>query len=242
LRDPTGLAGDVSIVSPSGAFCVSLLTDTRRFGFSHVVSRGNEAVLAAADYLEYLADDPHKKIIGVFIETVRQPERFAAALERAERAGKPVLALKVGCASCTRHAVTTHTGGEAGNPGEISELLRAHRAIEVTDLLELTEVLAAQDWKPPAGRRIGVITSSGGQAELILDLAATADLQVPPLAPASRAGGPMVQGQQGQRSCDDGANRVPGVRRPRFGRRFFQRPGTDASSFSFSTQMTDPHM
>ena len=188
LRDPAGLAGNVGIVSQSGAFCVSLLTDIRRFGFSHVVSSGNEAVLAAADYLEYLADDPHTKIIGAFIETVRHPERFAAALDRAKEAGKPVIVLKVGRASRTRHAVTTHTGGEAGDPGAISELLRAHRAIEVADLVELTEVLAAfQHWKPPAGRRIGVITSSGGLAELILDLAATADLQVPPLLPASRA-------------------------------------------------------
>jgi len=48
LRDPSGLAGNVGIVSQSGAFCISLLTDTRRFGFSHVVSSGNEAVLIAA--------------------------------------------------------------------------------------------------------------------------------------------------------------------------------------------------
>ena len=188
LRDPAGLAGDVAIVSQSGAFCVSLLTDIRRFGFSHIVSSGNEAALTAADYLEYLVDDPHTKIIGAFIETVREPERFAAALDRAEEAGKPVVALKVGRTLRTRHAVTTHTGGEAGDAAVISELLRAHRAIEVADLVELTEVLAAfQHWKPPAGRRIGVITSSGGLAELILDLAAAADLHLPPLAPPSRA-------------------------------------------------------
>jgi acyl-CoA synthetase (NDP forming) len=187
LRDPAGLVGDVGIVSQSGAVCVSLLTDTRRFGFSHVVSSGNEAVLTAADYLKYLADDPQTKIIGVFIETVREPERFAAALDRAEEAGKPVVALKVGRALRTRHAVTTHTGGEAGDPATVSKLLRAHRVIEVGDLVELTEVLAAfQHWKPPAGQRIGVITSSGGLAELILDLAAAADLQLPPLTPASR--------------------------------------------------------
>jgi acyl-CoA synthetase (NDP forming) len=99
LRDPPGLAGDVGIVSQSGAFCVTLMTDIRRFGFSHVVSSGNEVVLAAADYLEYLADDAYTKIIGAFIETVRQPERFAAALDRAKEAGKPVVVLKVGRAS-----------------------------------------------------------------------------------------------------------------------------------------------
>ncbi|MBV9376361.1 MAG: CoA-binding protein [Alphaproteobacteria bacterium] len=188
LRDPAGLAGNVGIVSQSGAFCVSLLNDVRRFGFSHVVSSGNEAVLAAADYLEYLADDPHTKVIGGFIETVRDPDRFVAALDRAAAQRKPVVVLKVGGAERTRHAITTHTGGVAGDPGFVSELLRAHQAIEVADLVEFTEVIAAaQSMKPPAGRRIGVVTSSGGLAELILDIAASADLQLPPLSAAAMA-------------------------------------------------------
>jgi acyl-CoA synthetase (NDP forming) len=58
LRDPAGLAGNVGIVSHSGGLCLGLLTDTRRFGFSHVVSSGNEAVVTAVDYLEYLVEDP----------------------------------------------------------------------------------------------------------------------------------------------------------------------------------------
>ena len=188
LRDSAGLAGNVGIVSQSGAICISLLTDIRRFGFSHVVSSGNEAVVVMADYLEYLADDPHTQVIGGFIETVRSPDRFIAALDRAAAQGKPVVALKVGRTERTRRAVTTHTGGVAGEPGFVSELLRAHRAIEVSDLVEFTEVLAAcQGAKRPAGRRIGVITSSGGLAELILDIAASADLLLPPLSAAARA-------------------------------------------------------
>ena len=152
LRDPMGLAGNVGIVSQSGAVCVSLLTDIRRFGFSHIASSGNEAVLTAADYLEYLADDPNTKVIGAFLETVRQPERFAAALDRAAAAGKPVVALKVGRAPRTRRAVATHTGGDAGDAAAISDLVRAHHAIEAADLTELTEVLAAfQHWKQPRG-------------------------------------------------------------------------------------------
>ena len=76
----------------------------------------------------------------------------------------------------------------AGEPGAVSALLRAHRAIEVSDLVEMTEVLAAcQSAKRPAGRRIGVVTSSGGLAELILDAAEAADLSVPPLSEAARA-------------------------------------------------------
>ena len=188
LRDPAGLAGNVGIVSQSGAFCISLLNDVRRFGFSHVVSSGNEAVLAAADYLEYLVDDPHTKVIGGFIETVRYPDRFVAALDHAAVQGKPVVVLKVGQTERTRHAVTTHTGGNAGDPRLASELLRAHHGIEVSDLVEFTEVIAAaQSTKHSAGCRLGVITSSGGLAELILDIAASGDLQLPPLSAAVKA-------------------------------------------------------
>src|SRR5216684_737421 len=188
LRDPAGLAGNVGIVSQSGAVCISLLTDVRRFGFSHVVSSGNEAVLAAADYLEYLVEDPRTEAIGAFIETIRQPDRFIAALDRAAALGKPVVVLKVGRGERTRRAVPTHTGGTAGEPGAVSELLRAHHAIEVSDLGEFTELLAAaQGMKRPAGRRIGVVTSSGGLAELILDSAASADLELPPLSAAAKA-------------------------------------------------------
>src|SRR5213082_1648850 len=104
IRDPEPLAGNVGILSQSGGFCVSLLTDVSRFGFSHIVSSGNEAVLNAADFLEYLVEDPHTAVIGCFIETVREPERFAAALDRAAALDKPVVVLKVGRAERARRA------------------------------------------------------------------------------------------------------------------------------------------
>ena len=187
LRDPAGLAGNVGLVSQSGAVCISLVSDVRRFGFSHIASSGNEAVVTAADYLEHLVEDPRTEVIGAFIETIRQPERFVAALDRAAALGKPVVALKVGRSGRARLAVPTHTGGPAGDPEAASALLRAHRVIEVTDLVEMTEVLAAcQGTRRPAGRRIGVITSSGGLAEIILDIAERDDLLVPPLSEAAR--------------------------------------------------------
>lgn len=182
IRDPTALAGSVGIVSQSGGFCLSLLTDVSRFGFSHIISSGNEAVLTAADFLEYLADDPDTASIGCFIEAVRAPERFAAALARAAMHDKPVVVLKVGRTERSRRAVTTHTAGKAGDPAAFSAMLRAHRAIEVADRGEFTEMLAAcQGARRPAGRRLGVITSSGGIAELMLDIADRADLSLPPM-------------------------------------------------------------
>ncbi|HTZ35124.1 MAG TPA: CoA-binding protein [Stellaceae bacterium] len=188
LQDPAGLAGNVAFVSHSGGVCIGMLTDMRRFGFSHVVSSGNEAVVSAADYLEYLVEEPETQAIGCFLETIRDKERFAAALDRAAALGKPVAVLKVGRAERSRRAALSHTGGPSEDPAAAIELLRAHRAIAVDDLAELTEVLAAcQAPKGPAGRRIGVVTSSGGLAELILDLAAANGLAVPPLSPAQKA-------------------------------------------------------
>jgi acyl-CoA synthetase (NDP forming) len=182
IRDPERLAGNVGIVSQSGGLCVSLLTDLSRFGFSHIVSCGNEALLDAADFLEYLVADPHTAVIGGFIEAVRTPDKFATALDRAAALDKPVVMLKVGQSERSRRAVVSHTAGDAGDPAAFSEMLRAHRAIEVADLAELTELLAAcQGARRPQGRRLGVITSSGGLAELMLDIAAASDLRLPPL-------------------------------------------------------------
>jgi acyl-CoA synthetase (NDP forming) len=188
VHDPTRLAGNVGMISQSGSICIGLLTDCRRFGWSQVISSGNEAVVAAVDFLEYLIDDPQTRVIAMFLESVRHPERFVAALDRAADRGKPVVVLKVGRSDRTRRAITSHTGGLAGEARVFSAMLRAHRAIEVADMDEMTEVLAAgQAERWPRGRRLAVMTASGGQAELILDLAGTANLQLPPLAPASRA-------------------------------------------------------
>ena len=188
LRDPAGLAGYVGIISQSGAFCIALLVDVRRFGFSHVVSSGNEAVVTAAEFLEYLVEDRQTRVVGGFIETVREPARFAAALDRAAALGKPVVILQVGKSARARQAILTHTGGPLSEPEALSALFRAHRAIEVGGLVEFNEVLAVvQGERRPAGRRIAVVTSSGGLAELILDAAAAAGLELPPLSAAAKA-------------------------------------------------------
>jgi acyl-CoA synthetase (NDP forming) len=188
LRDPAPLAGNVGLISQSGSIVIGLLADCRRFGFSHVISTGNEAVLVAADFLEYLVDDPTTRVIAMFVESVRAPERFVAALDRAAERGKPVVVLKVGRSERARRAITSHTGGLAGESRVFSAVLRAHRAIEVEDLDEMTEVLAAcQGERRPSGRRIAVMTNSGGHAELILDVAASVGLELPPLAPETRA-------------------------------------------------------
>ncbi len=195
LRDPAGLAGNVGLISQSGSICIGLVADIRRFGFSHIISSGNEALIGAADYVEALIDDPATRVIAMFTETVKEPERFVAALDRAADRGKPVVVLKVGRTERTKRAITSHTGGLAGESRVFSEVLKAHRAIEVDDMDELTEVLAVcQGERWPRGRRLSVVTASGGQAELVLDVASERGLELPPLPPDSRSEAERVIG------------------------------------------------
>jgi acyl-CoA synthetase (NDP forming) len=196
IMDPPAIVGNVGIVSQSGSVCIALLSDLRRFGVSLSVSAGNEAVTRTVDYLEYLIEDPNTKVIATFTETVREPERYVAALDRAADAGKPVVVIKVGRSERTQRAITSHTGGLAGSSRVFSELLRAHRAIEVSDLDEMTEVLAVcQGKRWPCGRGISVITGSGGLSELIQDNATALGLDLPPLSATERAEAERVIGR-----------------------------------------------
>ncbi|MGE3150946.1 MAG: CoA-binding protein, partial [Pseudorhodoplanes sp.] len=188
VANPAQLGGNVGLISHSGSVAIGMMVDVRRFGFSSVVSAGNEAVCSTADYLEYFIDDPQTKVIAAFTETIRDPGRFVAALDRAADAGKPVVVLKVGKSERAQRSISTHTAGLAGDARVFSEVLRAHRAIEVDDLEGMTEVLAVfQGRHVPKGGRTAVITASGGQAELLLDLASEKGVQLPPLSTQGRA-------------------------------------------------------
>jgi acetate---CoA ligase (ADP-forming) len=187
LLDIDRLRGNVGIISQSGSITIGLLGDTRRFGFSSIVSTGNEVVLDAADFVDAFVDDEKTRIIALFLESARNGQRFLKALERAAIANKPVVVLKVGQSARAKHAVQSHTGGLAGEARVFSEVLRKSVAIEVNDIDEMTEVLAAlQARKRPRGRRIAVVTGSGGQAELMLDIADANGIELPPLDQASR--------------------------------------------------------
>ncbi len=176
------LAGNVGLISQSGSICISMLSDVSRFGYSLVASTGNEAVVSAAAVMEYMVDLPETKVIACFTETIAEPERYVAALDKAADAGKPVVVLKVGKTKRTKDAIATHTGGMAGDDRVFSEILRAHRTIEVSEFDELIEVLAVCQGRVwPTGRRLSVVTSSGGAAELMLDIGETAGLELPPL-------------------------------------------------------------
>ncbi len=195
VLDGERLKGNVALITQSGSVAIGMLGDTRRFGFSHVVSSGEEIVTTLADYIDWLVDDPGTQVIAGFVETVREVARFTAALDRASNNDKPVVILKIGRNPLARRAVLGHTGGIAGDGAVFSALLQRHHAIEVTSLDELTEVLAClQNKRRPAGPRVGVVTASGGQVEMILDEAMGDGFVLPPLDEAIAAAAAAVIG------------------------------------------------
>jgi acetate---CoA ligase (ADP-forming) len=179
--------GDVAVVSQSGTVIVALVRSLRGIGFSHLISSGNEAVLTSGDYLDYLAGHPATKVLGVFLEGIREPTRFVAAAAAARRAGKPLVALKVGRSTQGRAASLAHTGSLAGSSEAHDALFSQNGVIQCADLDEWIEVIEVLRYaRPPTSHGIGLIGVSGGENALVLDHAAELGLSLPPLSEAGR--------------------------------------------------------
>ncbi|MCO5092179.1 acetate--CoA ligase family protein [Bosea sp. (in: a-proteobacteria)] len=180
--------GVVALISQSGSVTTALTDNNRGVRWSQIVSAGNEAVVDSADLLRYFVDDPGVKVIGAFLETIRDPERFFAECDRAKAAGKPVVVLKSGTSEAGAQAAAAHSGALAA-PDRLYDALFArhgvHRARSMEALLET--LLAMQLDRRPRSNRMASITASGGQIELILDQTDKTDLTHVPFTPDTAA-------------------------------------------------------
>ena len=175
-------AGHVAMLCQSGSIADAFLALGGRIGLRCVVSSGAEAVTDAADFLDFFADDPGTKAVGLFLETVRRPDVFVDALRRCAEAGKPVVCLKVGRSEAAARAALSHTGALVGSERAFSAVLRRYSAIEVEDfheLLETLEIVGRERW--PSGPRIAGISESGGECALLADRAEEAGIPFQPL-------------------------------------------------------------
>jgi acyl-CoA synthetase (NDP forming) len=187
---PSLQAGPVGIALQSGALggVVLAFAYAHAIGVSTLATMGNEAMIATTDVLEYLVEDEATRVICLFLEQISDPVRFAAAAERAGRAGKPVVVLKVGASQAGRQAALAHTGAVAGDDAVVGAVLRQLNVIRVTSLEELLCTGALLGYgRRPAGRRMGVVTTSGGACDLIADRATAEAIEIPPFAPETEA-------------------------------------------------------
>src|SRR6202051_30753 len=144
----------------------------RGLRFSYGITSGNEADLDLADYLNFLVDDPHTRIIALFIEGIRRPQAFMHAAARALAAGKPILAIKTGATAKSQAAAQSHTGVIGGDYAAYLAMCERYGICNCRSLDDMVETaLAFQGGRLPKGPRIGFVTTSGGTVDLLFDYA-----------------------------------------------------------------------
>jgi acyl-CoA synthetase (NDP forming) len=181
--------GGVSIVAHSGALLEAVAAASHRaggVGLNLMISAGNEAVTDMADYLEFLVDDENTKVIALALEKIRRPEAFFAAAARARRAGKPIIALKLGRTSRGQVMTQSHTGTITGDAWVYDIAFRqagiatALEVDELVDRVQFLEQLAREKWSELRG--LGVLTGTGGFATMTADLSEEEAIDVPDVA------------------------------------------------------------
>ena len=185
---PLAAAGPVAAISQSGAIAISLTFDAGHFGYSYIVTVGNETGCHVSDYLDYVVADGQVRVVQLYLESVRDPERFAAAARRAHANDVHLVAVKVGQSAQSRALVNGHTGAVAGEDSVYDAYFRRLGIMRVANLDQMIEAtklaLAGRRLRRPG--RIAVVTLSGGEAALAADVATAHGIGLADLASATQ--------------------------------------------------------
>jgi len=185
-------AGPVALITHSGSVFSTMLRAHRGFGFSVVVSSGQELVTTAAAYARYALQLSETRVLALVLEAIRDPAELRTALETALSTDVPVVLLSVGLSPTGKSLVSAHSGALAAGDGAWEALAGAYGLHRVRDLAELGDTLELFSvGQHGAGRRcardnkgIATVHDSGLERAHVADLAA--ELGVP-FAPLGRA-------------------------------------------------------
>ena len=166
-------AGDVAFISQSGAIITTVVDWSlpEEFGFSTVISVGNQADLGFEHFLQFAGQDEETRAVTLYIEEIQDGRRFMQIVSEVAR-GKPVVAVKSGSSQKGRAAASSHTGSLSGSYDVYVAALRQAGVVvarSLRDAFNLAELLASEGY--PRGNRAIVITSAGGFAVLASDYA-----------------------------------------------------------------------
>ncbi len=182
-----GVRGDVCFISQSGTHSINFCSQApaRGIRINKAASIGNVLMIEAADYIDVMAGDEATRVIGMYVEGVRDGRRFFESLKRAAQA-HPVVVWKGGMTDAGARATFSHTGSLATPAAVWTAMVRQSGAISVAGLdamLDAVEMLARG--KAVTGRGMGLVAMTGGQSVVITDTFATAGLEIPTLSPGS---------------------------------------------------------
>lgn len=175
--------GSIGVVSQSGGILGALLSRAapRGIGLSKLISTSNEVDLELADFIDHLVDDEATKVIALYVESVRNPEKFRAAALKAARAGKPVVAFKIGRSEAGAKAAVSHTGALAGADRMYDALFKQVGVIRAQTFGDLLDIPAAlSTGRVLRGKRVAILTSTGGAGTLVSDSLGVSGFDTPP--------------------------------------------------------------
>lgn len=171
-------AGHIAAFCHSGSAFGLMVHADPRYRFNLVTSQGQEIGASIAEYMDYALEQPSTRVIALFLETVRDPERFVDVLAKANRLQIPVVATKVGRTKESARLAQTHSGALAGDDSAFDAVCRRYGVIRTDDLDSLlaTCQILAMDKRPGPGGFAAVL-DSGGLREQMMDIAADIGLE-----------------------------------------------------------------
>jgi acyl-CoA synthetase (NDP forming) len=184
--------GGVSFFTQTGIFSGAVMLDvmsakTQRLPVSKSIDVGNKIDVDELDFLNYVANDPQTKVVGLYLESIRNPRQF---LEKAAevRRDKPIVLLKAGRTKEGAKASASHTGSLASDDALLDGALRQYGIVRVEDEADFLNTLRALAYLPkPGGKRVGIATTSGALGVISTDLVVEGGLEVADFAPQTLA-------------------------------------------------------
>ena len=173
-----------AIITQSGMFSSDITMSQRSLPLAYMVSAGNQAVLGPEDFLEFFAEDPAVRAIGLHLEGLQNIPKFESAALKALSKGKPVVVLKTGSSTIGSELTVSHTGSLSGSAELYEAFFQRVGIISVTNpsqFLETLKLLCIVG--APKGKRVAGFTCSGGGATMLADHAERIDLDFPVVDP-----------------------------------------------------------
>lgn len=172
--------GSVGVVSQSGQLCLSMMDDPG-MRFSYNISAGNGKIVQMEDYMDFLVDDEDTKVVSIYIEGVKNADKFAAVLKKVAEKRKPVVILKAGRSAKGGAIAASHTGSLSGSDASFDAVLKKFGAIRVDDLEELIamSLMLSTMKRMPEKATFASMNLSGGETGICADVGSLNGIEYP---------------------------------------------------------------
>jgi len=180
--------GNVTLISHSGSGMSGIIDCEERIDFNLAVSTGQELSVSMDQYMDFAIEQMNTRVIGLFMETARNPDGLTAVLAKAARRNIPVVALKVGRTELAARLTVSHSGAMAGRDAAYQALFDRYGVQRVEDMDELATALVmfAQPHAVSGGGLVA-IHDSGGERQLLIDLADRVGVPLAEISPATKS-------------------------------------------------------